>query len=61
MNGIPSYVDWIIVIDDASQDDTLETLRQLMDPRVMVIDHDRNQGVGGAMVTGFKIALESQG
>jgi glycosyltransferase involved in cell wall biosynthesis len=58
VNSIPSYVDWIIVIDDASQDDTLETLRQLMDPRVMVIDHDQNQGVGGAMVTGFKIALD---
>jgi len=55
---IPGYVDQIIVVDDASPDKTAEIVSGLADRRVVLIRHDRNLGVGGAMVTGFKKALE---
>src|ERR671932_1180763 len=56
--GIPAFVDTIIVVDDASTDRTLEVARSLPDGRVEVIAHERNEGVGGAIITGYKRALE---
>jgi len=56
----PEYVRHIIVVDDASPDNTSEVVRDLAnrDKRIVLIRHARNQGVGGAMRTGFKKALE---
>lgn len=55
---IPAYADWIVVVDDASPDDTAAAVRRNGDPRVTLLSHDSNLGVGGAMVTGFRKALE---
>ena len=55
--GIPSFVDRIYVVDDGSRDATVERTRSLGDPRVEVLAHDRNRGVGAAIVTGYKRAL----
>jgi len=55
---IPAWVTGIIVVDDASTDDTLAVAQSLTDPRVTVLHHDDNRGVGGAMVTGFLAALD---
>ena len=55
---IPAWVTGIIVVDDASTDDTLSVAQSLTDPRVTVLHHDDNRGVGGAMVTGYRAALE---
>ncbi len=55
--GIPSFVDRIFVVDDASNDATAERARAVGDPRVELIVHDRNRGVGSAIVTGYKRAL----
>ncbi|MDP8911681.1 MAG: glycosyltransferase family 2 protein [Actinomycetota bacterium] len=60
IEGIPEFVDRIYVVDDASQDGTAECARRVGDPRVEVIEHERNEGVGGAIVTGYKRALEEQ-
>jgi glycosyltransferase involved in cell wall biosynthesis len=57
LQGIPGFVDRIYVIDDASGDATAERARAVDDPRVEVITHDRNRGVGAAIVTGYKRAL----
>jgi glycosyltransferase involved in cell wall biosynthesis len=57
LQGIPGYVDRIVVVDDASTDATTERARATGDPRVEVITHDRNRGVGAAIVTGYKRAL----
>ena len=58
--GIPGYVDRIIVVDDASSDETRARAEAVDDPRVEVIVHDRNQGVGAAIVTGYKRAVEER-
>src|SRR3954449_12219993 len=57
--GIPAFVDRIYVVDDGSRDATIERARAGGDPRVEVIPHDRNRGVGAAIVTGYKRALEA--
>jgi dolichol-phosphate mannosyltransferase len=49
----------IFVIDDACPEHTGDLVeRQCVDPRVSVVRHAENQGVGGAMVTGYRAALE---
>jgi glycosyltransferase involved in cell wall biosynthesis len=59
---VPDLVDHIIVIDDASQDDTarqaeLAALRRSAPDRVEVIRHTANRGVGGAITTGYHRAI----
>jgi len=54
---IPAFVDAVIVVDDASHDGTAERARVVADPRVEVLVHAVNQGVGGATITGFAEAL----
>jgi glycosyltransferase involved in cell wall biosynthesis len=48
------------VVDDASPDNTSEVVERFAanDRRILLIRHERNQGVGGAMRTGFQKALE---
>ena len=58
VDGIPDWVDRIIVVDDASHDGTLEEARRVASDRVVVLHHDVNQGVGGATLTGFQQALD---
>jgi glycosyltransferase involved in cell wall biosynthesis len=55
--GIPAFVDRIYVVDDGSRDATLERARAGGDARVEIVAHDRNRGVGAAIVTGYKRAL----
>ena len=56
--SIPAFVDAIIVVDDASTDGTAEVARATGDPRVEVLVHETNAGVGGAMRTGYRRAIE---
>ena len=58
--GMPSFVDRVYVVDDRSKDATAERARATEDPRVEVIVHERNQGVGAAIVTGYKRAIEER-
>jgi glycosyltransferase involved in cell wall biosynthesis len=53
---MPDYVDQIIVVDDASRDGTSREARAAGDPRVEVIRHGDNRGVGAAIVTGYRHA-----
>jgi len=58
LGGIPAFVDRILVVDDGSTDETATRARTFGDARVEVISHDRNRGVGAAIVTGYHRALE---
>ena len=55
---VPAWVDGIVAVDDASTDDTATVLAGLRDPRLVVVRHERNRGVGGAVATGFERAAE---
>ena len=57
LGTMPQLVDRIIVVDDASHDDTAALARCHADPRVEVVRHGANRGVGGAIVTGYRRAL----
>jgi glycosyltransferase involved in cell wall biosynthesis len=60
--GIPDFVDRIYVVDDASTDETVERARAAAaaDPRIEVVEHERNRGVGAAIVTGYEHAVEER-
>lgn len=60
LGGIPGFVDRIIVVDDGSVDATSEHVRSFGDTRVELVVHERNRGVGAAIVTGYKRALDEE-
>lgn len=59
LKTMPVYVDMIIVVDDASTDRTVNVVKKvaLQDERIVLIEHQKNQGVGGAISSGYKAAL----
>lgn len=57
ISGIPEFVDRIVVVDDASRDATVARARAVVGRPVEVISHERNRGVGAAILTGYKRAL----
>lgn len=57
IRGIPNYVSLIVAVDDASPDGVVAEIERLNDPRVVIVRHEKNQGVGGAMVTGYEECL----
>jgi glycosyltransferase involved in cell wall biosynthesis len=62
LSSIPKIVDRIFVVDDASKDGTVGRAHTVAasDSRITVIVHERNQGVGAAVVTGYKRAIEER-
>lgn len=59
LEAMPAIVDAIVVVDDASPDDVGSVISELRMPRVLVVRNERNLGVGGATVTGFKAAMDA--
>src|SRR5205807_6180179 len=60
IRSIPDFVDRILVVDDASRDGTVAAARAVGDPRVELLEHERNLGVGAAILTGYRRALEER-
>ncbi len=58
VSSIPDFVDDIIVVDDASTDNTAGVLEELQaNLGITCIRREKNGGVGAAIVTGYKAAL----
>jgi len=57
---IPASICYIITVNDCSKDDTENVLLKLAkeNTRVVYIRHEINQGVGGAMLTGYQKSIE---
>jgi glycosyltransferase involved in cell wall biosynthesis len=58
ISSIPQTIDHIIVVDDRCPFASGEEAEKLKRTNVVVIYHDENQGVGGAVITGYKKAVE---
>ena len=54
--SMPAFVDHVFVVDDASTDGTALVAERHSDPRVRVVRHDANRGVGAAIATGYRLA-----
>lgn len=58
IQSLPPTVDYIIVVDDKCPHFSGKEAQKLSNKRLEVLYHERNTGVGGAMVTGYKRAIE---
>ncbi len=58
INSIPEFIDFIIVIDDKCPQNSGKIAQNLNNKKVIVVFHEKNLGVGGAVVSGYKKALE---
>lgn len=58
---IPDYIDEIVVVDDVSKDDTVEIVKnfQVSNRNLTLLEHKSNQGVGGAIATGYMWARDN--
>lgn len=59
---MPDFVDKIVIIDDCSKDNTRAVIRkyQNINKKIELIVHEKNQGVGGAIASGYKWALDNE-
>ena len=55
--SIPRFVDRVVVVDDASTDDTAARVRERDDDRITLLRHPVNRGVGAALATGYARAF----
>ena len=61
LTTMPDFVDRIVVVNDASTDKTAEVVRSHRDfesGRIVLLHHETNQGVGAAIVSGYRRVLE---
>jgi len=61
VNTMPEYVDWIIIVNDCSKDKTAEVVENLKkyNSKIVLLNHKINQGVGGAIATGYMYSAEN--
>jgi glycosyltransferase involved in cell wall biosynthesis len=58
LETMPEFVDHIVLVDDCSEDGTVDAAAAAGDTRLIVLTTSHNQGVGGAMLTGYQKAME---
>jgi len=62
LETMPEWVDKIIVVDDASKDNTVREVKKFEEAlgrRLILLEHKKNQGVGGAIAAGYKWARDN--
>ena len=60
LKGIAPFVSVIVVVDDGSTDDTYSIIQRSAVPGIQLLRHDKNQGKGAALGTGFKYLLQTK-
>ena len=62
LESMPDFVDYIVVVDDASVDETAQIVAEYSKKYdyIHLIRHRKNKGCGGALVTGYKWAIEKE-
>src|ERR1700722_15565716 len=60
IRNLPPEINFIIAVNDCSIDDTENVLHRLAkeNNKIIYIKHEVNQGVGGAVLSGYKKSLE---
>ena len=60
IDTMPDLVDWIVIVDDRSRDRTAAVVEEYaqQESRVVLLRHEVNQGVGGAIATGYMWARD---
>jgi dolichol-phosphate mannosyltransferase len=61
LRSMPALFTTVIVVDDASRDQTAAIAERYsqIDRRIIVVRHESNRGVGGAMISGFRTAVDA--
>jgi len=61
LRSMPPLFTTIVVVDDGSRDDTGALIDHYaeLDPRIVAVHRERNGGVGAAMVSGFRKAIDA--
>jgi len=55
---LPEFIDNVIVVDDACPEKSYKALENVDIKSLVVVRHDINMGVGGALISGYKKVLE---
>lgn len=61
IDTLPKEIDYIVAVNDGSTDDTLKVLNDIKkhNKKVVVLDNDRNGGIGYSLKAGYKYLLEN--
>lgn len=59
---MPEFVDYMVIVDDKSKDNTVKVVEEFMskNKKIILLKHEKNQGVGGAIATGYKWARDNE-
>ena len=59
---MPEFVDQMVIIDDQSDDKTVDVVKrsQKDNNKIILLEHEINQGVGGTIATGYKWARDNE-
>ena len=60
ISRVPSFVDLIVAVDDASADNTWEKLSRITNEKLIRLRHEKNCGVGAATKTGYRHCLKTE-
>jgi glycosyltransferase involved in cell wall biosynthesis len=60
ITSMPEFIDYIVVVDDKSRDRTAQIVEEQQKSvnKLILIRHEVNQGVGGAIASGYKWAKD---
>ena len=61
LTTMPAIVDSIFVVNDGSQDDTLNQITQCQanDSRIIIVNHEKNKGLGQSLIDGYVAARDA--